>query len=263
MTKEYEKIIDAAKAGGEVIKKYFGEALEVEQKSIAADVRTKADTESEEAIVKILKENFPEYGIHSEEMGKQENESGYLFIIDPLDGSNNFTLGIPNFTVSIGLVYDKEIIFGVVHNPISGQLFYAEKGSGAFENGHKIHVGAENDLSRSTIGYVCNYVHDKVYEVNVLKTFAEKDVKRVLYTWSPAFDYCLLAAGRIEAMITDKPDIYDYIAGKLIAKEAGAKTTDLSGNFETDERNDQFLISNGTSLHKEILEVLKSVREGS
>src|SRR5687768_13571695 len=123
-------IIKAAEAAGEVIAGYFGEVLEIEEKTTVADIRTKADTEAEAIVLHILKQSFPDAGIYSEEMGEIENDSPYRFVIDPLDGSHNFNLGIPNFTVSIALTRKRETIAAVVHHPILKKTYHAEKGKG-------------------------------------------------------------------------------------------------------------------------------------
>ena len=132
MTIDIYKIIIAAESGGEVIKKYFGRVLELEQKSIAGDVRTRADTEAEEIILSTLQKDFPTFNIYSEEAGNIDKKSEYTFVLDPLDGSNNFVLGIPVFCVSIGLLKGKEIIAGVIYHPILKDIYFAEKGEGAY-----------------------------------------------------------------------------------------------------------------------------------
>jgi myo-inositol-1(or 4)-monophosphatase len=130
--KEYKEVIRAAKTGGEVVRKYFGKSLKLEGKTIPADFRTKADLESEKVIIKILSKSFPKYNIFSEEIGEIDKNSEYTFHVDPLDGTNNFALGIPYSSVSIGLTRGDEIIFGVVYNPMLDNLYYAEKGRGSF-----------------------------------------------------------------------------------------------------------------------------------
>ena len=94
-----ETLIEAAHAGGEILKKYFGQTLNLIEKSTASDFKTEADIGSERAILTILRNKFPKYNIHSEEEGKFDNGSEYTIIVDPLDGTNNFVLGIPNFSL--------------------------------------------------------------------------------------------------------------------------------------------------------------------
>lgn len=99
MSPRIEKVIEAAKARGEVLTKYFGQSIETTRKITAADFVTKADVESERAILDMLAAAFPEYAIRSEERGRIGKESAFVFAVDPLDGTNNFVLGIPNFSI--------------------------------------------------------------------------------------------------------------------------------------------------------------------
>lgn len=256
MKKDYEKIIEAAHAGGKIVKKYFGVALEKDEKSTAADFRTKADLESEKAILEILEKNFPDYSIHSEETGFIDKESEYCFFVDPLDGTNNFSIGIPNFTVSIALFYQDEVIFGVIYQPILNETFWAEKDGGAYRDSEKIRVNDEADLRQTTIGHACGYIHDAKELLGIQERLREgAKIKRWLENWSVAYDFCLLAMGRIEAAIERDNDIYDFAAGRIIAREAGATITDFSGKPDTD-KNTIFLATNGR-IHNELLGIIK------
>lgn len=252
---DIQQVIRAAKEGGKVIKHYFGEVLDIEEKSHASDFRTKADLESEEAILKVIKRAFPTYNIYSEEAGKTDNGSNLTFVIDPLDGSNNFVLGVPNFTVSIALMDGDETILAVVYNPILDQTYYAEKGKGAFLDGKPIHVNNEADIKRSTICYTCGYINSNDYAEQVSHKLNQLGVKRQTNYWSPAYDYCLLASGRMEGIINNKNDLYDYAAGKMIVREAGGKVTDFKGDPVTD-KNDVFIASNGTAIHETLLSIV-------
>lgn len=124
---DINSVILAAQSGGKIIRKYFGKALDIEVKTTGSDFRTKADTDSERAIIKIITDTFPTFNILSEESGLIDKKSEYTFIIDPLDGSNNFVVGIPNFSVSIGLVWGDTIILGVIHHPILNHTYHAQK----------------------------------------------------------------------------------------------------------------------------------------
>jgi len=257
INKEYKEIIRAAKAGGEAIKKYFGKVLEIEGKSSPADFRTKADLDSEKVIIKILTKAFPTYNIISEEAGEIDKNSEYTFIIDPLDGTNNFVLGIPYFSVGIGLMKGSETIFGVVYNPVLNNLYFAERGKGSFMNNEKIHVNKETNIKNTTVCVVMAYEDKVEYQNNIILSLERNNVKRVLRNWSCLLDFCLLASGRLESIIFHDCPLYDFIPGKLIAKEAGASVTRFDGKLEEDDRNNTFLATNGTKIHKEILEFLK------
>ena len=245
-------IITATKAGGKILRSYFGKTLAIEEKSAAQDVRTKADIESEAAIIAILKKAFPTYNIFSEECGFIDRKSDYTFYIDPLDGTNNFISGVPNFSVSIALVRGKETIFGVVYLPIINLAYYAAKGRGAFCNGAKIGKSAETDLKRSAASFLCGYHCPKPYIIKTIGNLSRR-TKRVMVNWSVATDLCLLASGKIETALNKKTELWDFLAGRLIAKEAGCVVTDLKGRPEKDDFNREFLASNNLEIHKKVL----------
>lgn len=256
MNPDLEKIIKAAKAGGEVLRKYFGESLDVIQKTSARDFKTKADDESEAAILKILTAEFPDYNIFAEESGELDKGSAFTFAIDPLDGTNNFVLGIPNFSVSIGLLKDDEVILGAVYNPVIDNMYYAEKGGGSYMDGERLYVNSESDIKNATIANNFAWEMSPMDAIKIIEGFYKKEAKRVLSSWSPAFDFCLLASGRVEGLMAYGPKLHDFAAGKLIVREAGAMITDMLSQPETDDRNDKFIVSNSPEIHKHIVEVM-------
>jgi myo-inositol-1(or 4)-monophosphatase len=244
-----DEVISAIKAGGDVVRQYFGKLLEVEEKSNAGDLRTKADIESEQAIITVLRQAFPRYNIYAEESGRIDNGSEYTFVIDPLDGSNNFVLGIPDFAISIGLLQNNEATLGVIYNPILDLLYSAEKGKGAYLNGKPIHVNDEANITKTTVSYTCGYNTSREYSESVKSKLHDLPVKRVLDTWAPAYDYCLLASGRLEAIISKEGDLEDYVAAKIIVTEAGGKISDFKNN-PVDGKAADFIATNGTPIHE-------------
>ncbi|PIR71481.1 MAG: hypothetical protein CO145_01725 [Candidatus Nealsonbacteria bacterium CG_4_9_14_3_um_filter_37_13] len=254
---DIKKIITAAEEGSKILKKYFGQTLKIKEKSLPVNIQTTADLKSEEKILETLKKNFPEFNILTEEKGLIDKKSEYTFIVDPLDGTNNFILGIANFSVSIGLLRQNKIVAGVVENPILDQIYFAKAGQGSFLNNKKIKVNKEKDIKKAIIGYDCDYGHYlEKYFRELLEKLEKKKVKRVMINMSPALDLCRLATGKIEAMINNGNEIYDFAAGKLILREAGGLITDFKGEKETDERKTIFLATNGTDIHQELLEIL-------
>ncbi|MEK7530351.1 MAG: inositol monophosphatase [Patescibacteria group bacterium] len=248
---DLQKVVDAARAGGEVIKQLFGQALEVSEKTNLGDLRTKADTDSENAILKVLTQAYPTTNIYAEESGQVDRQSEYTFVIDPLDGTSNFVLGVPDFAVSIGLLHNDESILGVIYNPVLDQLYTAEKGRGAQLNGKTIRVNTESDIARATVSYTSGYNTARAYNDGVVKKLHDLGIKRLLSHWAPAYDYCLLASGRIEAVISKEGDLEDYVAAKIIVTEAGGKITDFTGQ-PSESKSPDFIASNGSSLHETI-----------
>lgn len=257
MTIDIAKIIEAAEAGGEVLRKYFGQNLAIEEKSMPSDFRTIADTESEKAILNILQPAFPQAAIFSEEIGAIEGSSDYRFIIDPLDGTNNFVIGVPNFSVSIGLVKGEEIQAAVIHHAVTKNTYHAKRGGGTYLGKSKLQVNSQDELTKSTVAHTLSYqtYHDRTTVVH--QALYGNRLKRLLENWAPTLEYCMVASGRMEAILNEDNEIYDFVAGKLIMREAGAKITRLDGSPD-DDMNSTFLATNGTKLHEEILKILAS-----
>jgi myo-inositol-1(or 4)-monophosphatase len=255
------KVIKSAKLGGEQINKFFGETVQIFNKSTIADFRTEADLASEKAILDELQKHFPDFNYFAEESGWIKNGSEYTFIIDPLDGTNNFSLGIPNFSVSIALQKNGVSILGVVYNPILDELFYAEKDKGAFLNKVQMNTNDVREISKATISYTCGYEENGLTYENVVKAINTYKVKRLITNWSPALDYCLLASGKIESIICKGNDVYDNMAGKLIVREAGGIITEFDGTEEKEEENTNFIASNNKELHKIMLEMYQGGKE--
>ncbi len=252
-----EDVINAAKAGGKIVEHYFGVVLQTEQKTTAGDLRTKADVESEQAILIVLQQAFPTINIYAEESGSIDKSSEYTFVVDPLDGTSNFVLGIPDFAISIGLLRGDEAILGVIYNPILEQVYSAEKGKGAYLNGKRLQVNDESNLAHATVSYTSGYNTAREYSDIVVRGLRELGIKRLIDHWAPAYDYCLLASGRIEAVICKEGDLEDYVAAKVIVSEAGGKITDFN-NRPVNGKAPDFVATNGTALHDNVLAILSS-----
>ena len=256
-------MIAAARAGGAVLKHYFGQTLALEHKSGASDFRTIADLESEEAILRCLAKDFPDYNIFSEERDFLDKKSDFTFQVDPLDGSYNYVCGIPMFSVSIGLLEGERIVAGVVYDPMLDRMFTAARGTGAALNGASIHVNTESRVHHASIMHNCGWARAVSRVRSVREVLRELEPKRIFTNWSVALDFCLLASGKVEVIVTDESAVYDFAAGKIIAKEAGARITDFSGAPEHSEKNKSFVATNGTLVHDVLVKALQSFDEGN
>ena len=217
------------------------------------EILTRADLKSEEIIIKAIRENFPAHQILSEEQGEVGTEADYLWVLDPLDGTTNFSMHNPLWSVSLALAYRKEIILGVVYAPILNELYVAEKDKGAELNSQKISVSEIKD------GKVLNtYCHGST----------EKDMRRAIkyYAYqklhgldcrqlgSAALELAYVASGRIESITIPGVNSWDVAAGALLVKEASGIVTDFSGQEWSLDSVD-ILASNG-KVHREILSVI-------
>jgi myo-inositol-1(or 4)-monophosphatase len=260
---EFRRLNDGVRAAGSILTHYFGRQLNRTFKSTGSDFRTRADVEAENEILRTIERLFPEYNVFAEESGRVDRGSEFTFVIDPLDGTNNFVMGIPAFTSSVALLHGNEIVYAVIHHPVTGDTYWARKGGGAYRNDQPISVNAEDQRDRVTVGYTCEYTTPKERRYAFKSALLGLDIGRFLDLWSPAFCYCALADGRLEAMVTDGIPLYDFAAGRLIAAEAGAKTTDFDGGPFEDDGLDTFLISNGTAIHDYLVETITRPLSGN
>ena len=218
----------AARAGGAIIRSLFGQDLAAREKR-GADLVTEADQAAEATILAVLRAAHPDFGIISEECGALPGTAGYTWVVDPLDGTNNFVAGIPQVGVSIALVRGEEAVLGVVYQPMADVLWQARRGEGARRNGQPITVATrQDDLDRATVAYVQGYLAGDALALAIQRALYGR-VKRVLTNWAAALDWCLLAEGRIAAVVSLESEREDQIAGTLIAQEAGARVTDVAG----------------------------------
>ena len=211
--------------------------------------------------MEIVKAELPSYNILSEEEGETKNNSDYTIVIDPLDGTNNFVLSIPDFSVSIALLHKGEAVAGVVYQPITDQTFTAIKARGAWLNGKEIKVNGVTDPRKLSIIYLCSYKWNSDYLGRVMGSLYGSECKRIINNWSAAFEHCMLAVGKVESIINEGTEIHDYTAGKLIAMEAGARVIDFSGQKEKDYTNDKFIISNTSEVNNYILNIIKPLQK--
>ena len=222
--------VGAAYRSGEILRQHLGNLNQVEKKG-PKDLVTAADLASEQQIVETIQKRFADHRIIAEESSADDpGTQGHTWIIDPLDGTTNFAHQVPIFSVSIAFAQDGQLKMGVVLNPVTGELFTAVAGKGAFLNGRKIHVSTCAALSESLL--VTGFPYDiRVDSGPYMEKFqkclaAAIGVRRL---GSAALDLCFVACGRFEAFWEEKLKPWDTAAGSVIALEAGAKVTDFSG----------------------------------
>lgn len=247
----------AATESGKIIKEYFEGSFKIESKDIVSNLVTEVDKKSEAKIIEIIKSDFPEHNILSEEIGALETDSEFKWIIDPIDGTINYAHGIPICCVSIAVEKAREIIYGLVYNPIAGEMFYAEKGKGAFYNDEKILVTKESNLKKSLLVTGFPYVSSKIDKpIKSFASFLNMDIP-IRRLGSAALDLCWTALGRFDGLWEYNLNPWDVAAGYLIMTEAGGKVTDFKGE-KFSIYGKEILATNGL-IHEQMLEVLKKI----
>ena len=233
---DIKKLVDDAIAwareAGEVQLKYFRSTqLNIRAKFNDSDIVTEADKASEQVIINNINRTYPQHAILSEEMGGNAIESDYRWIIDPLDGTTNFSNGLPLFSVSIAVEYRGEVIVGVVYAPYLDEMFHAVKGGGAWLNGKPIAPSGKESLSHSVVTTGFPVDKDITTDNNL------DNVSRVLprvrgmrRLGSAAIDLCYVAAGFLDGYWEMNLHTWDVAAGQLVVQEAGA----CYSHFRTD-----------------------------
>lgn len=220
---EYAK--EWAKEAGALQLEYLHKKIKYDTKSTEVDMVTEVDLMCEKLIMERIREVYPLHGILSEEAGKSSHDNDYVWIIDPLDGTNNYFHGYPVFAVSIALRKEGEPLVGVVYVPYMGEMFYAAKGMGAYLNDEKISVSNTDNLTRALLA--TGFPYDKAADVknNNIDIFAHivPDIMGIRRSGSAAYDLCCVACGRLDGYWEMKIKLWDMAAGELIMKEAGGE----------------------------------------
>ncbi len=257
LDQSYEFSKSIAREAGQLLVEYWHKGVTVKYKS-AIDLVSEADHASEKLILDRIRVNFPDHSILSEESGADSKVGATRWIVDPLDGTTNFTHGHPDFAVTIALQVNDAIELGVVFDPLRDEMFTARKGQGAWLNDRAIKVSSTSSLERSLL--VTGFAYDRrTNPINNLRehnTFLMK-VQGVLRSGSAAIDLCSVASGRVDGYWEYRLAPWDMAAGMLIVREAGGCETDMQGN-EVHVPHPNVVASNG-SIHAEMLEVLKEV----
>lgn len=255
MNHEKETAVLTAKKAGSLLLKHFDKNIGYRLKG-RFDIVTKADLGSEKLIVTSLKKEFPDYGILSEEMGEEKQDSTYKWIIDPLDGTNNFVRGIEEFCVSIALVKNDDIVLGVLFNPVTDKLFVAEKGRGASLNSRKIKVSEEKNLENMIACFDTSSKEPfRLRNVEITGKVYQK-IKTIRSFGSSALHLGRIAEGKLDCYYNSSYNFWDYATGAIILKEAGGMVTDFKGNA-IKGNSENILASNGKK-HEEILKLINS-----
>jgi myo-inositol-1(or 4)-monophosphatase len=251
-------MVAAARKAGRSLRRDFGEVehLQVSLKGPANFVSA-ADRKSEEILFTELAKARPGYGFLGEEGGTREgSDKSHTWIVDPLDGTTNFLHAIPQFAISIALDRDGVMIAGLVYNPVTEELFLAERGKGAFLNDQRLRVSARRRLNDSVIA--CGLPHIGRGDLALFrKEFAaiQDKVAGLRRFGAAALDLAWVAAGRFDAFWERELSPWDMAAGLLLVKEAGGFATDLDGGDAILDKR-QIAAGNET-IHRELLALLK------
>ena len=246
--------IKAAERAAEISRHYYDGNFRVVMKEDLTPV-TQADIECEEVIREIILEQYPDDGFYGEETGKTEGAGADLWLVDPIDGTKAFVRQYPFFSTQIALMRNHQLMLGVSCGTMFNEIILAERGKGAFLNGQRLAVSKIDDLSKAT------------YSTGNLKSLSVSDgwarlgeivsMSDRIRGYGDFYQYHLLAAGKIDAVIESDVNILDVAALSVIVTEAGGVFTDLHGKLPSLQTSS--VIAANPSLHAKLLEHFKGI----
>ena len=243
-----------AREAGVVLLENLGKVKKIEFKAKNSLV-TEVDKLSEEIIINNLKKSFTSHDIFAEESGRHSENSDYLWLIDPIDGTTNYAHAYPFFSISIALEVKGEVEIGLVYDPVKDEMFTAEAGKGAYLNGELIKVSKSDSIEHS---HVCTgFMHEVEWMVEAnIKHFGNfiRRARAVRRDGSAALDVCYVACGRFDRFWELGLNPWDTAAAVLILKEAGGQVTTFSGD-EYSIYIKEILASNSI-IHGQMIEIL-------
>ena len=251
-------MVKACRKASKTIIRDFGEIenLQVSLKG-PGDFVTASDKQVEKILIDELQKARPNYSILSEEIGEINNDLSFRWIIDPIDGTANFLHGIPHFAISLGLEHNKEIICGIIYDPIKDEMFTAEKGNGSYVNNKRMRVSSRSKLEDCIIFTGGPKMGSKDQDISLKEynTFSSKVLTPIRKLGSASLDMAYVAAGRCDGFWQRNLKYWDIAAGIILVKEAGGFVTDFDGENHYIQ-NKTILVTN-SKISEEMIEVLK------
>lgn len=229
--------LDFTREAGDIILEKFGQVIESQRKADRSLV-TKIDKIINDKLIKMVKESFPHHRVLGEEASSGPIDSEFTWVIDPLDGTQMFFLGIPTFVTSLALVDSEgKVVLGVIYDPLGGKMYFAERGKGAILNGQSISVSQQSvkDLPETIVDVDLGCKGDHFNILPIVPRLVECGITVVNFG-STFYTSALVASGKLLADIYPGRYAHDAAAVKIIVEEAGGIVTDLFGK---DQRYDQ------------------------
>lgn len=259
--------VASAEAAGALLRESAAVDLDVRAKDGTGDVVTALDLAAERLIVGHLRQAFPGHPIIAEESGLLEaDEHAWVWLVDPLDGTNNLVIGLNTYVVGIALCKDKRPVLGVVHDPVAGQTWSTVRGRGTrgptrTTTAHSLRPAAAGPVLAWTQGHGVGCTDGTA---RALRTALESGARRVLQLWAPLLSWVMLARGDIDGFVGYRPEAVDLPAGSLIAQEAGVSVCALDGSafnedFDLPDEERSFVAGRPDVLPR-LLELVRTAR---
>jgi myo-inositol-1(or 4)-monophosphatase len=269
-TKELQIAEDAARVGGAIAVRFFRNNAAVftkgqtSGKATGYNLVSEADLEAERAIVAVIRKAFPTHAVLGEELHGGDGVSSdvldadHLWIVDPVDGTNNFVHGIPHFGVSVAYYHRGEPACGVMGHPSRDEWYLASRGQGAFANGSQVCVSDNASLQESLVGFGYYYDRGSMMEATLASVgdLLRRDIHGVRRMGAATLDLAYVGIGCFGAFFEYELAPWDYAAGRLFVEEAGGKVTDGRGG-PLPLRKTSLIASNGL-IHDQVVEIVRA-----
>ena len=243
----------AARRAREVQLRGLREGTEIRTKASPQDLVTAADLESERVIAQTVAEAFPEHNLLGEEGGDHGRSSEWLWVVDPIDGTTNYSRHIPYFSCSIAVYHQGRPVVGLVTNPLVDETFLAVEGQGAFLNEAPLRSSTATSFGQALM--ICGFYYDRGRNIDLtldgIRKFYDRGIMGIRRFGSAALDLCYLAAGRADAYFEIGLNAWDFAAGEYIARTAGAVVTDALGHPL--QLRKSFVVAGAPGLHPTML----------
>lgn len=217
----------AVHAGGAELRQRY-RAGDTDADFRAHDVKAAADEAAEGRMLPVVRRAFPDHSVFAEESGHVEGSEDYHWVIDPLDGTNNFAIGLPTFASSIAVLHRDEPVVAAVHLPMTDETYLARRDGGVTYNGRLVDVESDIPLEAATVLFVTGraVAGDPALarRAEAIRRDLYRIVKRPIVTWAPTVHAGLVARGRIQGLVQFHPDEEERAATELLVTEAGAAT---------------------------------------
>lgn len=244
------------KEAGGIAKEFFHQGVSHRAKSTLGDLVTDADIAVSNFIIEKIHERYPDHAIHTEEEGDDINPGAqYEWVIDPIDGTRNFAMGISFWCVMVAVLKDSELYISAIYNPLADELFFAEADKGAYLNDERIFVNKVDSLDHGFGIAIRVKGSDKEQEFREVLAKLNLETSAWLHGFGTMLATCHLANGGVDFFVSNCGFDHDHLAPALICSEAGALITDSDGNKWTRYRRD-IIIAN-PNLHPKLLELFK------
>ena len=221
--------VTAARRAGAVLAERFHGPMVVTYKGPYNPV-TDADLMAEKACLEVLRDEFPCSGILSEESDPVSGQSGYTWVVDPLDGTRNYAAGIPHFAVVVALAQGGQVLLGVTHDPVLDETFTAQAGGPALLNGAPISVSPRDGISGSVLAFDMGYASERALHALQMVTSLWPEFQSLRLMGSAALGLAYAACGRVDLYFHHHVSPWDIASGLLLVSAAGGRTVDRSGS---------------------------------